>query len=966
MAATLDEFAQQIIDLELVTSEQLAALRAELPAPDLQGLAKLLVQRKLLTAYQAKQIYAGQGRSLLLGNYLILDKLGQGGMGMVLKAQHRRMNRMVAIKVLSPAVTKSPEMTARFHREVQAAARLEHPNIVTAYDADEAHGTHFLVMQYVEGSDLSSLVKKKGPLLISRAVECIRQTARGLAYAHSQGVIHRDIKPANLLLDLEGTVRILDMGLARIEGDASQQAELTSTGAVMGTVDYMSPEQARNTKTAEARSDQYSLGVTLWYLLTGAPMYDGHTLTERLLAHQSNPIPSLTSVREDVPPALEAIYQRMVAKQPDDRYRTMNDLVAALDDWKKDPSSSSQSLLRSPSEESQLHSFLQDLTSSSSTRMPEETRLTAARPEMNRNTTSPPTPLVTGNRNSSSGSRLSKRLSGPMLAGGAACGLLLVLSLAWSIWSNGKKKEIARGERQSKTGTGKSVPSGSPSAAAATGPSPSGPNYALSFDGTGTVDLQGAMLNLSQPFTIEAFVRQAEPPPRETGFPGIIFAYDKVALGAGDNWRFYLLGANPNQSFQHRLDSPQTEDQKLVHLAGVYDGREMRLFENGDRKRLVDCGKNLPAAVEVPLQLGLWFVGEIDEIRISRTARYSKNFTPARRMNADRETVALYHCDQGQGNTLTDDSGQGHDGYLAKVNWVAVKPDGSIDGHSKPSPIDLDNWTADEAVSKLLAQGVRLATGDPTAFDEVTSLEQFRVRKQPITAAWLTIGRVRGAELTTLKPFRKDLRWLEMFYLPVTDDEFLILEELPELRSIAVEHTQFGDRSLSLLRRSPHLHTLLVGYSAVTAASLPLIAEFKDLQNLSLCGMALKVADLELLNRLPIAELNLDSVKEVGDEVAAWLMHFPAMRYLNLSRTSITDKTIASLQELKSLAKLELGGANVTDAAVPSLVQMKALVVLGLEGTQMTRAAVEQVSAALPDCQINFAGQRFKAGQQQP
>ena len=213
MAATLDEFAQQILDLELVTSEQLAALRAELPAPDLQGLAKLLVQRKLLTAYQAKQIYAGQGRSLLLGNYLILDKLGQGGMGMVLKAQHRRMNRLVAIKVLSPAVTKSPEMTARFHREVQAAARLEHPNIVTAYDADEAHGTHFLVMQYVEGSDLSSLVKKKGPLSISRAVECIRQTARGLAYAHSQGVIHRDIKPANLLLDLEGTVRILDMGL---------------------------------------------------------------------------------------------------------------------------------------------------------------------------------------------------------------------------------------------------------------------------------------------------------------------------------------------------------------------------------------------------------------------------------------------------------------------------------------------------------------------------------------------------------------------------------------------------------------------------------------------------------------------------------------------------------------------------------------------------------------------------------
>ena len=165
---------------------------------DGEALIRWLVKQKQITAFQGQQLYTGKGKALLLGNYVLLEKLGQGGMGMVLKAEHRRMKRIVALKVLAPNVTKSPDAVARFQREVEAAARLTHSNIVAAFDADELRGTRFLVMEFVEGKDLSQIVKGDGRLAVGQAVNCVLQAARGLAFAHQNGVIHRDIKPANL------------------------------------------------------------------------------------------------------------------------------------------------------------------------------------------------------------------------------------------------------------------------------------------------------------------------------------------------------------------------------------------------------------------------------------------------------------------------------------------------------------------------------------------------------------------------------------------------------------------------------------------------------------------------------------------------------------------------------------------------------------------------------------------------
>lgn len=332
MPVSLEQFIRFIEESGVLSSDTLADVTPPKASPkDAEELGRELVRLKKLTKFQAEQLWQGRGKTLVLGSYVLQEMIGQGGMGAVYRAEHRRMKRVVAIKMLPPALMKDPQAAARFQREVEAAAKLRHTHIVAADDADESNGVHFLVLEFVEGSDLSALVKRNGPLPIAQAVDYIKQAGRGLEFAHSKGVIHRDIKPANLLLGNDGVVKILDMGLARIQGDVAGQAELTGTGAVMGTVDYMAPEQARSTKHADARADIYSLGCSLFYLLTGRATYDGDTLTERLLAHQSDPIPDLRAARPDVPEQLASVFHKMVAKRVDDRYQTMADVIAAFE-----------------------------------------------------------------------------------------------------------------------------------------------------------------------------------------------------------------------------------------------------------------------------------------------------------------------------------------------------------------------------------------------------------------------------------------------------------------------------------------------------------------------------------------------------------------------------------------------------------------------------------------------------------
>jgi serine/threonine protein kinase len=205
VAISLQQFVDNLVQSGLMTAGEVAAFRETLPpnrqAADAQALARELILAGKLTRYQAQCVYQGKTKGWLFGEYVILDKIGQGGMGQVLKARHRTMERIVALKILPPKSVDSPEAVKRFRREVRAAARLSHPNIVMAHDAGEHHGVHFLAMEYVEGKDLSSVVKERGRLEVRQALDCVLQAAKGLAYAHRQGVIHRDIKPGNLLWD---------------------------------------------------------------------------------------------------------------------------------------------------------------------------------------------------------------------------------------------------------------------------------------------------------------------------------------------------------------------------------------------------------------------------------------------------------------------------------------------------------------------------------------------------------------------------------------------------------------------------------------------------------------------------------------------------------------------------------------------------------------------------------------------
>ena len=344
---SVEGFLTRLEDSHLLAADRLSDLRFDIShvrSIRTEPLVRRLIGSGMLTGWQVEMLLSGRN-AFFLGKYKLLELLGQGGMGVVFKAEHAALGRTVAIKVIDKSRVNNPKIVARFRREIQAAAALDHPNIVVAFDADCVGETHFLVMEYVDGSDLGTLAERRGKLFVDEACEYARQTAVGLQHAHEKGMVHRDIKPNNLVLTFrdggEPLIKILDMGLAKFvseefEDAAPQEAGtdeqgLTQAGKIMGTPDYMAPEQAWHIKDVDIRSDIFSLGCTLFHLVTGRLPFRGASVKETLMTRTNSDAPRLSLFEPDVPLELEAIVGKMLARQPGDRFQSPLEVAEVLE-----------------------------------------------------------------------------------------------------------------------------------------------------------------------------------------------------------------------------------------------------------------------------------------------------------------------------------------------------------------------------------------------------------------------------------------------------------------------------------------------------------------------------------------------------------------------------------------------------------------------------------------------------------
>ena len=303
-----------------------------LPA-DAEVVAGHLIKVGLLTSWQVEKLMAGKSKGFYLGKYKLLGHLGTGGMSSVYLARHTLMNQNRAIKVLPRSKVGDSSYLERFHLEARATASLDHPNIVRAYDVDNEGNQHYLVMEYVDGSDLQTTVAEHGPLSPELAANYIAQSAIGLANAHRNNLIHRDVKPANLLIDPNGVVKVLDLGLALFSESELASLTIAHNENVLGTADYLAPEQALNSHDVDLRADIYGLGCTMYFLLTGHPPFDEGTLAQRIAMHQTRMPKPLREECPDCPRELAEICTKMMEKDPEDRYASCDDVAEALSQW---------------------------------------------------------------------------------------------------------------------------------------------------------------------------------------------------------------------------------------------------------------------------------------------------------------------------------------------------------------------------------------------------------------------------------------------------------------------------------------------------------------------------------------------------------------------------------------------------------------------------------------------------------
>ena len=334
--SSVEELLQLVRKSGMIEDEKLNSYLARRQAGrglpgDPRDAADAMVADGLITNFQAEQFLLGKWRGFTIGKYKLLERVGVGGMGQVFLCEHRHMKRRVAIKVLPPAKAEQPAALGRFYREARAAGSLDHPNIVRTHDIDQDGNLHFIVMEYVDGSNLLDIVKKGGAMEVGRAAFYMKQIAHSLDFAFENGIIHRDVKPGNILIDRHGTAKILDMGLARFYKDQTDLLTVKyDDKIVLGTADYVAPEQVANSHAVDVRADIYALGASFYFLLAGHPPFPSGTVSQKLLWHRTKEPTPIRQIRPEVSEAVAAVVAKMMAKDPAKRYQTPAEVAAAL------------------------------------------------------------------------------------------------------------------------------------------------------------------------------------------------------------------------------------------------------------------------------------------------------------------------------------------------------------------------------------------------------------------------------------------------------------------------------------------------------------------------------------------------------------------------------------------------------------------------------------------------------------
>jgi serine/threonine protein kinase/Leucine-rich repeat (LRR) protein len=962
---TVEEFAASIFQSGLLSAEEIRELNERLAASLLPGeareVASRLVTEGKLTRYQASVLLKASKDPLLIDNYVILDTLETGGMGLVFKALHRSMNRVVALKLLPAAMMSARDTVKRFQREVHAAAALSHPNIVAAYDAHQSDEIAYLVLEFVEGTNLFRLVKDHGPLPVATAANYVRQAALGLAYLHSRGIIHRDVKPANLILAGDGTVKLLDMGLVRFASleDLScseMDQELTQAGIVIGTVAYMSPEQALDTRSADQRSDIYSLGCTLFFLLTGRSLYHEETGMKTLLAHRELPVPSIREFCEDAPVSLDAVFRTMVAKRPADRLQSMTEVVAALD------ACVPGAALNSPAS------------------MPP--RQVAA------NARSGASPLARGwqrVRSSPAGLALAITLLVALLTGGTyLAGMIIRIKTRQGITEVRVDDPDAEVTVRKDGDTSKDVQSLFPgikldfrsTATKASAKSPQqqraeaaklwesvhNPNVKSSADAVDYVEQKLIDEYPNTEFAVRAREEQAQAsraskraastpaqPPGETDRKLAEWALKLGArVGDGDTWMNSIKDI-PDRPFRVTFIQFDGADDGVLAQLAQFHPRELR-FVALEGTKVTDNGMASLASIPWLLMLSLseTQIGDqgakhlstlpaLQDLDLSKTRITDKSLEYLSNLATltDLKLVGTQITDQGIANlprlkTLS----------LAetKITDAALK---SLERQSWLRKLDLmRTHVTKPAVAKLQAALPNCEIRDDFALESIKEQSKTPSRNLPAQtdrklAEWVVkLGGVCVSGTTNIGsagaipagPFD-----ISSIYFSGTEEVGdADLQELAafrprRLRMLQLHHQRLTDEGLDALREIPRLVVLDLSNTPITDAGVKTLSALTQLQELDL------------------------SQTQITDKALGLLAALPRLTDLTLDQTQITDQGLARLPQLKSLS---LKRTATSDAGLKHLEKQRGLTKLNISFTRVSQSGIAELKAALPICEI--------------